>query len=438
MAKSKVAIMTNFYEFNPGYSLTGIVLDQAEMLCRHGHDVTIFCNQNYKGDYEPHAFPQRLDDMGVGLNPILPNLKLVDYRSKEELRADHKEEIIVLAGMLATYLKPYDAVFTHDWVFTGWNLPYHQALVTATEHLQHVAFLHWVHSIPQHSFDWWDLRRMGPNHKLVYPNKTDAIICAEAYRTEEYNVKVIPHIKDMRTFYEFSDLTRAFIDDHPGVMQATVVQVLPASSDRLTAKRLREVMLIFKYIKEYAGSVCLVCANQWATGRQNREDLERYKRLSQRNNLRFGEEFIFTSEWKGPDGNGDFVKGVPRSMLRELNMLQNLFVFPTREESFGLVIPEAGLTGCLMVLNRSLQMMFEVSNYTALMVDFGSYHQTFAVQNQAEYLEDVAQMIVARMNAESAILAKTHYRKALNMDALYKRFYGPVLGEAKTWIVESE
>jgi len=114
-------------------------------------------------------------------------------------------------------------------------------------------------------------------------------------------------------------------------------------------------------------------------------------------------------------------------------MLQNLFIFPTREESFGLVVPEAGMLGCLMVLNKSLQMQFEVSGYTALMADFGSFHQAFVPENEAEYLEEIARVIVGKFNAETALISKTFYRRRYNMDAVYRKDYAPALGDAITW-----
>jgi len=223
----KIAIMTNFQEFLPGYSLTGIVKDQITMLRRHGPP-------------------------------------------------EHKMTAKATAKVLKEELSRFDMVWTHDWIFTGWNVPYGLGCQLAWPDMPGTAWLHWIHSVPSHSRDFWQIRAYGPRAKIVFPNRTDALLVAEQFKGEIDDVRPIHHIKDLRTFYDFSADTWRLIDLVPQVMSADVVQVLPASADRLSAKRVKEVITIFGHINRRVNEVCLLIANQWATERQHKEDIAKY------------------------------------------------------------------------------------------------------------------------------------------------------------------
>ena len=416
---SKIAILTNFQEFASGYSLTGIVKDQAKMLSKHGHEVHLFVNSAYNGE----EFSE-----DVTLRKTIPFSHLIDYKSKLKITADHKMIVNETAVLLEKELADFDFAFTHDFIFTGWFMPYGLACQKASPKLPNLRWLHWIHSVPTAGSDWWNIREYGKHHKIIYPNKTDAIRAAEMYRGTLEDVRVIHHIKDLRTWFDFKQETQDFITDFPAVMQADVVQIYPASTDRLTSKRVHEVMLIFKEIKAKGFSICLVIANQWATGRQRKEDVNRYRQIASRNGLKVDEEVIFTSEWRP-----EYATGLPKEIVRELFLCSNLFIFPTREESFGLVAPEAALSGVLMVLNKSLQMQFEVNGYQGIYFDFGSYHNQFKPDNAAAYYKDVAQIILGRMRENEAICSKSFMRQNYNYDRLYEREYSTVMAESKTW-----
>jgi len=407
-------------EFSEGYSLTGIVKDQVTMLTKYGHDVHLFVNSAYNGE----EFPGN-----VTLHKQIPFQHLTDYSTKEALSEDDKVIIEKTRVVLVEELKDFDFAFTHDFVFTGWFMIYGFACKEASRELPKLRWLHWIHSVPTRHSDWWDINDYGSRHKLVYPNATDKRQVAENYRGWDKDVRTIHHIKDLRSWFDFDQVTVDFLDDFPAVMQADIVQVYPASTDRLSAKRVAEIMRMFSYMKQLGVSVCLVLANQWATGRQRKEDVSKFQQIASRNGLKLNEEVIFTSEWRE-----EYATGIPKRILRELMQCSNLFIFPTREESFGLVAPEAALAGgVLLVLNRSLQMMFEVMGYTGIYCDFGSYNNTFKPENEGRYYEDIAKIILGRIRENESIMSKTYVRQHYNYDYLYKTEYAPVLAESALW-----
>jgi glycosyltransferase involved in cell wall biosynthesis len=413
-----IAILTTFQEFSPGYSLTGIVKDQARMLANYGHKVYLYVSERYHGE-------KFSDD--VTLCKDIPFSHLKDYRSRLDLTEDHKALITKTAEVLTSTLQQREIqiAFTHDFIFTGWFMPYGQGCRVATPALPKVGWLHWIHSIPSIKSDWWKINEYGKKHKIVYPNWTDRTRVAEQYRGLDDHVRIIPHIKDLRSFFEFSDETCRFIKAYPAVMQADVVNILPASVDRLSSKRVDMVMKILGEIKAMGKSVCLVVCNQWATGRQQKEDTNKFREVGKQAGLVSGKDMIFTSDFESPK----FDVGIPTRMVRELFLCSNLFIFPTREESFGLVVPEASLAGgVLPVLNKSLQMQMEISGNHALYFDFGSYHQSWVCPSE-QYWIDLATIIVARMRENEAIKTKTFMRQRYNMDYLYHNAYAPVMQE---------
>ena len=426
--KERVAILTNFTEFIPGYSLTGIVLDQAVMLTRHGHEVHLFVNTAYNGKEDWVE--------GVQIHKSVPFGHLEDFKSELQLNA-HPELSKVAIDTQSMLVRKFteleiDVALTHDFVFQGWYLPYGVGVRNASPNLPSVRWLHWIHSVPTVAKDWWVIGSYGNNHKIVYPNATDRVLVAEQFRSTVDSVRCIPHIKDIRTWMEFGTETWEFIQKYPGVLSADVVKLYPASVDRLKAKRLDVVIQIMAEIKKQGHSVCLVVANQWATARQHKESVENYKRMAAGYGLDPGLEFIFTSDF-----GEQYEVGIPKRMVRELFQCSNLFIFPTREETCGLVLLEAALAGgILCVLNRSLRMQSEIAggDDKALFFDFGSYHNSHAVPNPAQYYRDIAAIVLGRMSLDESLKLKTTIRQDNNMDSLYRNYYLPIFGESKLWL----
>lgn len=490
--KRTIGILTNFQEFNPGYSLTGIVVDQALMLLENGHKVVVFVNETFNPKYNQDARVSYLMTKYRGDFKLIKATKfmhLIDYETKSTLTEDHKEAYLEAGKTFADKIleNDIDRIYTHDFIFTGWNLPYALAVKEASKLLsiagKTVYWLHWIHSVPRPDRkDWWDINQYGDNHLIVFPNNIEINRVCEVFMTNPSRVRVIPHIKDIRTWYDFCEDSWQFTKRYPHIMEANVIQIYPVSTDRMSAKQLELVIKFFGHMKQAKVPVFLCAANQWATGLQRKEDIEKYILLAEHCGLEWGREFVFTSEYsKDPeltkaiedaenfeelDANlpkyepfgderddtsmyGQFLKninweadfkeekvrlleiyqpfatGISRRMLRELQLLSNVFIFPTREESFGLVGPEATFAGVLPIINRSLTMQFEVMGSNAPAFDFGSHHNnTLAIQDD-KYLRGVAHAILNRIYQNEAIMTKIHCRRRYHMDSIYNRYYVP-------------
>lgn len=424
---ANVAILTSFRELNPWYSLTGIVKDQIRMLSEYGNNVILLVNEKF----DLSNLPNHLDCTVLS---IVPDADLIDYQNGQELSAAHRETADRTTVMLAEVIKQHniDTIFTHDIVFTGWNRPYGEGIKQLNGKTPGVIWMHWIHSIPSQR-DWWHMADYGPGHKLIYPNKTDALHVAEAFHTTLSSVRVIPHIKDLRTMYHFSASACEIIDRYPALMQADIVQILPASSERFESKGVDEVIKIMAFIKSLGVSVCLMVANQWATTQEHYANLKEYEVMATKYGLVPGKDFFFSSLMPDIAGN-NYRVGIPSDILFELMQLCNLFIFPTRGETFGLVLPEISLaSGALCVLNRSLQMQREISGGHTLFFDFGAYNVVMqrAPEAMDDYLRQIALAIMGRMQENDGIMTRTFMRKCYNYDYLYRQYYAPIMAEAR-------
>jgi len=413
----KVAIMTCFSEFMPGYSLTGIVTDQWRMLKEHGHEVDVFVNENFTD--KTHKIPE-----GMSIKKLVPFAHLKDYGSVNQLIPEHNTVVAKTTDMLRRELPNYQIVFTHDWIFTGWNLPYCLGMKAAIPEFPNVKFFHWVHSTPSGAKDWWYIRDFGTNSKIAWPTDINRTFVAERYNGWNSDVKVIPHIKDIRTYARLSDETCSILSKYPNLMRADIVQLLPASVDRLEAKRLDMVIKIFAGFKNAGKNVCLFVAAQWATGKDQLEVVEKYRKMATDVGLEDKKNIIFSS-----DIDKKYRVGLPHHMIYELFLISNLFIFPTREESFGLVVPEAALTGNFLVLNRNLYNQIEITAHNALYFEFGSHEVNFTASDA--YYNEVSKVIMARIRDNEMFKTQTYCRQRYNYDYLYATVYAPLMSEAQ-------
>jgi hypothetical protein len=111
--------------------------------------------------------------------------------------------------------------------------------------------------------------------------------------------------------------------------------------------------------------------------------------------------------------------------------VSNLFICPSRSETFGLTVAEAALSGQFLVLNSNLPCMSELAGAgNALYVTFGSYRQKVDNSDWGRFYGDIARILLHRFDSNEVIKVKTRYRQQYNMDAVWKRIEGVLQAEA--------
>jgi glycosyltransferase involved in cell wall biosynthesis len=421
MIKPVPAVITTFQYYAAGYSLMNLVRSQLRQLYRAGYETHFVTGTNF-GDEAIKEYKE------ATVHQILPVGHLTDYRT-DQLEDQHVDLVSDSAQALIKFIDDtgVNLMLTHDIVFLGWHWPYALAVQEASRERPDVKWLHWIHSVPTGFNPIWDINRYGPNHKLVFPNQTDALRVGEQFRGKIEHVVPIHHVKDIREFAQFSEASCRFIDEYD-LMSADVIQIYPASVDRLHAKGVDYLIRVFGAMKTFFHkNVRLVICNQWCNVDKHRETVEKTIQTGKKYGLKPDKDLIFSSRFE-VDRDPNWEVGLPEKMVAELMMLGNLFMFPTREESFGLVLPEASLMGgALIVSNASLDMMREITGGNSLAWDFGSFYRDYHNDDQDAYFKGIAQIILGKMQSESAIRHKTFMRQKYNLDYIFKHELEPAM-----------
>lgn len=422
MSKPNVAIMTSFTYHAAGYSLVNIIRSHIRMLHRaHYNPHLLLCTGYPEGDVHEYkeAAVHRIVPQGH-LNKEYTDLKLTDEHVK--LKDDTVEAMV-------EFIDEYDinVIFTHDLIFLKAHWPYGSAIQEISKLRPMVKWMHWIHSVPSGMEPIWDINRYGPAHRIVFPNRTDSLRVAEQFRGWQEQVLPIHHVKDIREFASFSSATCDFIDEYD-LMSADVIQIYPASVDRIEAKGLRYVMRVFAAFKTVLRkSVRLVVCNQWCNIDAHRKTVQGYLDLGQKWGLTPDKDLIFTSRFQ-VDRKPNWEVGIPEKMVSELMLLGNLFFFATNHESFGLVLPEASLMGgALVVSNGNLDMMREITGNNGLFWPLPSNTVDWKADNEKKHFTEVAKVIMHRLETEMGIKMKTHFRQRFNMDFIWRTQLEPAM-----------
>jgi len=415
----KVAILTNFTQRDECYSLNNVVETQISMLISGGYTPRVIVCEGFRpaGMY---AHP----DVDLAFIPNVP-------RSNNP-RPPKEEHVAQVEAALRPALEGVKAVLTHDLIYQPASLPENFAARRIAEDRPDMVWLHWVHSATAPSILQRDypqlkhIKRVFPHSLLVYPNEYEHPRLSRNFGYAEDRIVCVPHVTDPAAFLDWHPLTRELFSNG-AFLGAEVIGVYPCRLDR--GKQVEVCIKIFAEIKRLGRSCRLLVMDFHSTGGDKVVYREELGSLARR--MGVGEEVLFTSQL-----HPDLHVGCPRQMVRDLMLVADVFILPSRSETYSLVAQEAALCGNLLVLNFDFPPIRSVygekaiyrkfsSNIDAMTGNDGETRTEYA--NEGAYMREVAGRILYELSTNLTLAQRNRIRRTRNPHAVFRDYLEPLL-----------
>lgn len=383
-----VVILTTLANFDPSYSLSTCIQDQANALAISGYTVDLHVHE---GCQPPeHAFMP-----GVTLRGDVPHTPWVDDRVDDKGFDDWYGFLTKIAlANAGSVVIGHDLLFQSAYVTAAKAL--HAMADTLATRLRSVAQVaHWYHiahssvgarpqtaDVALHPTHWRCNLPMG-NHSLVVLDAPDRRYFQDYYKktildvvsnepylvpVNEDDIHVIHNVRDVRSFGGFSPLMRDLVTNQ-GLLERTVVSY-PLSATRMQEKGIVRVVELVHALSEAGEPTTLVIAAAHANPTPDMTArIDQLKSLCNAFGLRWGVDVLFTPELYPETA----ARGLLASDMRALWSITDLFMFPSISEAGSLVLLEAQAAGAVLVLNECLASSADyIKREDAVWVPWGS------------------------------------------------------------------
>ncbi len=406
----KVAIFTTFYEAESGYSLIAVTEGQLKSLIAHNYDPIVLVQENF-------SFPknnQLWQKEHVDIRPVVPFLHL-----NRGVVDDFETRASSIQNVLRTNLKDVDVCITHDIVLQDYYKEHNVAMRNYAKERPDLLWLHWIHSCPTPAKDVKeypeDCRYSPPPGYIIYPNYTDSALVQQTYKLEglEWKVKTHRHCLDILDSYTYDNLTKD-LAKASGMLDAELSIVYPIRLDR--GKQPEKIIRLVAGLNRLSFKTNLLIVDWQSSGSEFQKYIDELIILT--DELGIKDRVNFTSRL-----DDRCSQGIPRKNVLELLDLSNVYIHPSRIETYSLVVHEAILRNNLVVLNHDLPVMSELFGDTAIYMDFGSdrhsrtYHPT-----EQDFWNDEAKRLISEYKQNRSLVARTKAKLNWSPSALWKDF----------------
>jgi glycosyltransferase involved in cell wall biosynthesis len=406
--RKKVGMFTTFFEDSSGYSLIAVAETQIGMLLRGSYDPVVLVQENFEASEDSLWRPEIID-----IRPLIPALELTTGVAK-----DFKERVERILNALRDELKDVDVCITHDIILQEFYKEHNCAMREYSKERPDLLWLHWIHSCPRPRGTTTypkNCRYQAPPGYIIYPNHSDLGQVCRTYRLQgqEWRAKTCRagHAIDPLS-WPYDKLTRDLVK-RADLLSGKVVVVYPARLDR--GKQPEKIIRLLAGVQQMNYEVRLLVIDWQSQG----EHFQRYM-----------DELLDLSSALGLQGKVNFTsrlddrcsQGVPHRVVLELMQLSNVYVHPSRIETYSLVVHEAMLSGCLCVLNHDLTVMRELYGDNAIYMDFGSDYvsRDYGDDEQVHWNVEAGRLLAELTRGNRSAWAKTVARCEWSPDALWK------------------
>lgn len=358
-----ICIFTTFSDNPEAYSLNRVVKDQLKMLLRGGYTPVVIVADSFQpsGLYAD----SRVVIKKIPLVPVHNEVK------KDETFDSDVESIYV---SLKEILKDVDVVITHDIVYQPAALKHNIASRKLAKELPSIHWLHWIHSAtppatlsnlrPYFGDAYVKLMEEPfPNSKYVFFNHFSIPSVAENFKVSESQVAIVHHPSDLQEIYGLTDEVYKFVQDKK-IYDADAICVYPIRLDR--GKQVDMVIKTMAMLKEFHLSIKVIVVDFHSTGGDKLTYRDELKNLA----IDYGlqqDELLWTSE-SSPFWEAE----VPHDDVMGLMRMSNVFIMPSRSESYSLITQEAGMNKAVMVINQDFPPFRDIFGPHAIYRKFGS------------------------------------------------------------------
>lgn len=424
-SRNKVFILTNFSTYLKSFSPIIVVGEQLKMFQHANYDVTLIVADGW----EP---PQ--DSIFANIHTVF--LSPVAYQDPPVVNDMFREDVDLIFSQLQEAIPDDSVVITHDLIFLPDYTKHHLAARRLAGDCPGIKWVHWVHSATGPNTLIAEREMYGevykelleskfPNSIVAYPNAQDIPRVARNFNFEEFEVIEVPHSTDpvegMHPIVQNLYAQKRLAD-------ATVLVIYPVRFDR--GKRPEMQVRLMAALKQVGTTSHVVFCDFQSTGGDKVVYKLECKELAE--SLGVSDRVTFLSEFD------DLCQlEVPHEVILDLFTLSNVFMLPSRSETYSLIAQEAMLKGNLCILNSDFPAFRQIYGNKALYrqfdgaeVGFDGYDgkiDTAHSDIEAYFRERFAMPLLGWLRNDKVLAAKTWVRTQRNPDYIFRNYIEPLI-----------